>query len=141
MSHHAPKGPRKARHQPSDLIAAQDPERRYSTGLSCTARGKRSGKRCTRPVVPGCTVCRYHGGAAPQVRAAGLERLRQMQEMAIDRLQALALDGQYPSTSYQAVRDILDRTMGRPAETVAVTGAEGGPLEIVIRAPWDDPQK
>lgn len=63
-----------------------------------------------------------------------------MQEMAIDRLQALAMDGAYPSTSYQAVRDILDRTMGKPAETVAVTGAEGGPLEIIIRAPWDDPQ-
>lgn len=135
MSHHAPKGPRKAK--PSDLMATIDPD---SGRPRCVAKSKQSQRRCRRPPEPGCTVCRYHGGRAPQVRAAGLERLKQMQEMAIDRLQALAMDGAYPSTSYQAVRDILDRTMGKPAETVAVTGAEGGPLEIIIRAPWDDPQ-
>lgn len=140
MTHHAPKGPRKAK--PSDLIAAEDPKSRYATGLCCTAHAKHSGKRCGRPVVPGCTVCRYHGGAAPQVRAAGLERLRQMQEMAIDRLSELAQDKAYPSTSYQAVRDILDRTMGKPTESVQVTGENGGP--IVFRwgsADDDDSQK
>ena len=28
----------------------------------CTARSKRSGRRCTRPAVPGKRVCHWHGG-------------------------------------------------------------------------------
>jgi hypothetical protein len=79
-----------------------------------------------------------HGGAAPQVMAKGLERLKAAQGLAIDRLLQLVQQTEYPSTAYQAVRDVLDRTMGKPAETVSLTGAEGGPLEIVVRTPWDD---
>ncbi|WP_334665777.1 HGGxSTG domain-containing protein [Streptomyces cyaneofuscatus] len=39
----------------------------------CTAR-TRSGGRCRGMAVTGATVCRMHGGAAPQVRAAGQRR-------------------------------------------------------------------
>lgn len=35
----------------------------------------RSGRQCRNRPVPGTKVCRYHGGAAPQVRAAGQRRL------------------------------------------------------------------
>lgn len=41
----------------------------------CTAHAKHSGERCKRSVVPGTTVCRYHGGLAPQVKAAAERRL------------------------------------------------------------------
>lgn len=41
----------------------------------CTATAKSTGERCTRPVVPGATVCRFHGGAAKQVQAAAARRL------------------------------------------------------------------
>ncbi len=41
----------------------------------CSATAKSTGVRCTRPVVRGCTVCRFHGGKAPQVQAAGHLRL------------------------------------------------------------------
>jgi len=58
------------------------------------------------------------------------------QDRMIDRLFSLAEDTAYPSTSYQAVRDVLDRTMGRPTESVAVTGKDGGPLIIEVRRPW-----
>jgi hypothetical protein len=36
---------------------------------------KSTGERCTQPPTPGATVCRYHGGAAPQVQAAAARRL------------------------------------------------------------------
>lgn len=43
----------------------------------CGAKARSSGKACTQPVVPGTTRCRFHGGAAPQVRAAGERRLQE----------------------------------------------------------------
>lgn len=42
---------------------------------NCKATAKSTGKQCTRPVVPGTTVCRVHGGAAAQVRDAGAVRV------------------------------------------------------------------
>ena len=42
----------------------------------CTAH-RRDGNPCTKPKVPGATVCRYHGGGAPQVQQAALQRLQQ----------------------------------------------------------------
>lgn len=41
----------------------------------CTARSKRSGKRCRAFAVRGASVCRTHGGAAPAVRAKAQARL------------------------------------------------------------------
>jgi hypothetical protein len=43
----------------------------------CVAMAKRTGRRCERPRVPGTTVCRLHGGAAPQARAAGQRRVQE----------------------------------------------------------------
>jgi hypothetical protein len=77
--------------------------------------------QCKQPPIPGGTVCRYHGGAAPQVRKAALERLMAYQDRALDRLFGLVEQQEYPSTAYQAVRDVLDRTMGKPGESVAVS--------------------
>ncbi len=41
----------------------------------CGAKAKSTGKPCTRPVVKGANRCRFHGGAAPQVKAAAKRRL------------------------------------------------------------------
>lgn len=49
----------------------------------CTATAKSTGNRCTRPVVPGATVCRFHGGAATQVRVAGHLRLAEAEAQKI----------------------------------------------------------
>lgn len=42
--------------------------------VRCSARAKSTGVRCGQPVVMGATVCRWHGGSAPQVVAAGARR-------------------------------------------------------------------
>lgn len=41
----------------------------------CTATAKSTGLPCQRPATPGAAVCRFHGGAAPQVRAKAQLRL------------------------------------------------------------------
>ena len=41
----------------------------------CTATGKASRKQCRQPAILGGTVCRKHGGSAPQVRRKANERL------------------------------------------------------------------
>lgn len=52
----------------------------------CRARSKSTGAQCSKPPIPGGTVCRYHGGAAPQVRERALERLREARDLALERL-------------------------------------------------------
>jgi hypothetical protein len=44
----------------------------------CTARSTRSGERCKKAAMLGATVCRSHGGAAPQARRAAEVRAAQM---------------------------------------------------------------
>lgn len=43
----------------------------------CTAKSKRTGQPCNNRAMTGLTVCRMHGGAAKQARAAGLARVQQ----------------------------------------------------------------
>ena len=116
---HAPRGPLVRR----DPMAHPDP----MAVRSCTARSKSTGKACRQPAIPGGTVCRYHGGAAPQVKAAAMDRLRALQHPAIDRLGQLIAQEEFPTVAYAASRDVLDRTLGKPGEhldlTLSVTDA------------------
>lgn len=41
----------------------------------CAATSKRTGQRCGLPPIPGGTVCRFHGGATPVIKAAAARRL------------------------------------------------------------------
>ena len=47
-----------------------------------------------------------------------MERLRELQTPALHRLAQLVDQQEYPSVAYQATKDVLDRTIGKPAETV-----------------------
>ena len=40
----------------------------------CTAHARTTGEQCRNPAMNGATVCRMHGGAAPQVRARAQRR-------------------------------------------------------------------
>ena len=77
-------------------MADQDPK-----ASQCTATSKTTGNRCTRPAIPGGSVCRYHGGAAPQVKAAAAARLRAMVDPALGAL-GYAMKGKH-----QDLRDAL----------------------------------
>jgi len=58
----------------------------------CTATSKQSGKRCGHWPVPGATVCKWHGGGAPQVRAAAERRVQEQQALALARKAAGEVD-------------------------------------------------
>ncbi len=85
----------------------------------CRATSKTHGGQCKQPPIPGGTVCHYHGGAAPQVKLKAEQRLARLEVPAIDTMAYLMEQAHaYPSTAYQAARDVLDRVRGKAAETV-----------------------
>lgn len=116
---YAPRGALKAK--PGDRKEPADP---IGPRPRCTAHGRTSKLPCKNYPIPGGTVCRFHGGGAPQVRQAAIDRLIAYQDKAITRLFGLAEQETFPSTAFAAVRDVLDRTMGRAKEQldVNVTG-------------------
>jgi len=77
---------------------------------------------------------RMHGGSAPQVKFAALERLKALQPKAITVLESLLDRQEFPTVQMAAVRDVMDRTEGKAAEQVKLTGGDGGP--VVIK--WQD---
>jgi hypothetical protein len=118
MAHrHAPRGPVKATPHPLDI---RDP-----LDSTCTARSKRSGVRCKRYAIPGGRVCVMHGGKAPQVIEAAQARLLRLQHPALDALEYLVHQREFPSAAYAAARDILDRTEGKPHESVSLEHSGG----------------
>lgn len=112
---HAPRGPLKTK----DPMGTPDP-----LAGKCHATN-RQGNRCGRPHIPGGTVCRFHGGAAPQVREAAQARLLKLQHPAIDALEWLITQRDFPSATMSAVRDVMDRTDGKPAERVNLEHSGG----------------
>ena len=92
--------------------------------VKCTATN-RQGKRCGKEPIHGGTVCRMHGGAAPQVQFKAMERLMALQPKACGRMERLIDQDQFPSVAYAASRDVLDRTMGKPKETQTLEHSGG----------------
>lgn len=66
-----------------------------------------------------------HGGSSPQVKQAAKERLMLLQGKAIDALDWLVAQKEFPSAAYAAARDILDRTEGKPTESVQLEHSGG----------------
>ena len=93
----------------------------------CRAR-HRDGGRCKNWAIRGGTVCRYHGGSAPQVRAAAAERLAALVHPAITRLSRL-MRNRNPHIRMRAVENILDRTNFKGDTVIRLTGGDGGPVE------------
>jgi hypothetical protein len=94
----------------------------------CKARSKGSGSQCRRQAVPGATVCRFHGGAAPQVRNAAQARLalEQALDPAIRELFRLLNAKSVPdAVKRQTVDSVLDRNGLSPVHKIAdLTPAE-----------------
>lgn len=67
-------------------------------------------------------------GQTPEVEAARLDAALKLGKSAV------WISTKDPSTA--AFTDLMNRVLDKPAEQLKVTGAEGGPLEIVIKKPW-----
>lgn len=112
MAKHAPRGPLKAKEaiDPLDLKHPMGAEK-------CTATN-RQGNRCGRYPIPGGTVCRNHGGAAPQVQKKAAERLAALLPRAVERLGLLMERDEYPSVQFQASKAVIEFAEGKATERV-----------------------
>lgn len=121
---HAPRG--RLRGDPMD---ATDPMEFHR----CTATN-RQGRRCGKAPILGGTVCRMHGGAAPQVMQAAEERLKALVDPAITRLAELIRQTEFPSVAIAAVKDVLDRNgaLGKAKESTDVQVKGTLTLEAIV---------
>ncbi len=88
----------------------------------CTATVSDGSRRCRRVAINGGTVCRSHGGAAPQVRAAAQRRLADLVDPAIRELQRVLDDDDADHRDrLRAVAEVLDRAGHPRGATVDVT--------------------
>jgi hypothetical protein len=84
---------------------------------------KKNGDQCGNWALKGATVCRYHGGNAPQVRAAAQRRLDLASEIAAVRIVGIMNDTRVPAhVRLAAAREVLDRTGIVTPKQVAVAG-------------------
>lgn len=75
----------------------------------CTAHRK-NGDACRNAAIRGATVCRVHGGSAPQVKRAAQVRLMMAADRVAGMLLQIADDQKVPvQVRLAAMRDILDR--------------------------------
>jgi len=133
MPAHAPRGPIKDRNAEEKAL---DVKHLLDTlgYIPCTATSKQSGNRCKRRPIPGGMVCVMHGGGAKQVQATAKLRLLALQPLAIQTLHALLQREEFPTVQLGAAKDVLDRTEGKPTESVNLQ--HDGTLEIRITKPW-----
>ena len=94
----------------------------------CTARNQ-SGGQCKNPPVAGTTVCRFHGGAAPQVREAGLRRIAMAEARQAAETLGLLID----ISPEQALLDEVQRAAGMVAfyQARVEEVADGGNDQLV----------
>lgn len=87
---------------------ARTHQRRADFAHTCSAR-TRSGKKCRNAPVDGATVCRMHGGAAPQVKRAAQLRLLELINPAIATLAREMATAPFSADRQRAANSILDR--------------------------------
>ena len=88
----------------------------------CTAKAKQTGQQCKNAALLGAKTCKFHGSAAPQVKAASARRvLEALVGPALMKMRDILNDPHTPpAVRLAAVKDILDRTGYKPAQTVEI---------------------
>ena len=104
----------------TDPMGTPDPTpSRIPDARRCTATNK-SGGRCGQRAIPGGHVCKFHGGAAPQVRKKAQLRLIELIDPAIATLAREMIQADGSSDRQRAANSILDRA-GVPRVTKEIT--------------------
>ena len=79
---------------------------------------KSNGDPCRARPIAGGTVCRVHGGSAPQVKRAAEERIADMVDPALTQLLRIVRSGDSDAVQLAAIKDVLDRAGYKPKEKV-----------------------
>lgn len=92
---------------------------------SCAATS-RTGKPCQFPPIPGGAVCRFHGGAAPQVRRKAMLRLLELVDPAVATMARIMVDTNAKDADrLRAAENVLDRAgLGRQVDVVDLETAK-----------------
>lgn len=106
--------------------------------MNCKAK-KSNGEPCKARAILGGSVCRVHGGSAPQVRAAALARIQALVHPALDTMQK-ALTCEHDAVAVAAARDLLDRAGYKVSDKHELTGPDGGAMKFEISVSFHDPQ-
>lgn len=87
----------------------------------CSAHSKQTGEPCGAYAIPGGTVCKWHGGKAPQTVQKARERILAAADPAAAELVRLALEGSTEQVRVQATKDLLDRAGLAGVQKIEVT--------------------
>lgn len=102
---------------------------RMEAETRCKAR-RRNGSPCKNYAIKGAAVCRLHGGAAPQVRAAAQVRLLMASDNLMASLLKIADDESIPvQVRLAAIRDGLDRAN--------IVGTQQVAIELGVKPDWE----
>lgn len=97
----------------------------------CRAHSTRTGERCKNLALQGATVCRFHGGLAPQVKAKAKVRLEMAADVVAKNLLGLALTADSETVQLGATNSALDRVgIVKPTEVVLSQGSQAPYEEI-----------
>lgn len=86
---------------------AEGPKNRCTAFARTANDGK--GERCRQPAYPGASVCKFHGGAAKQVKQAAALRLASLVSPAIGTLAREMVKAERSADRQRAANSILDR--------------------------------
>lgn len=98
----------------------------------CRAHSSRTGEPCKNLAIQGSTACRFHGGAAPHVKAAARARIENAADLMAKELLKIALTADSEGVALAAVKDALDRSGLKAPSEVVLSQGETKPYETVF---------
>lgn len=88
--------------------------------MKCSAH-RQDGQPCKAQAIRGGNVCRVHGGSAPQVRRAAMQRLLAAVDPAAGELVRIALHGESEPVRLNAIKELFARAGFGEADKLEVT--------------------
>lgn len=102
----------------SPILGAGRPKSARADSRRCRAKKRGTDERCGNWAIKGGTVCKYHGGASPQVQRSARLRLMSAVIPSIERLEKERDNAKRPADRIRAAVSILDRAGYGPRVTL-----------------------